>query len=143
VELFLGLLVLGESNAIAIALGIALFDALPFFGTGAIMVPWAALELLQGNYPLGVGLAILYAIVTLIRNIIEPKIISDKLGLNPIVSLVAIYLGFRTMGVLGMIFMPILVQILFALHQEGSFPLFHPFFPPADGKAADPPEQEL
>jgi len=123
-ELFVGLLLIGNSHALWIALGIAIFDALPFFGTGAIMIPWIVIELLQGNLSGAVPLAILYGIVTLVRNIIEPKIVSDKLGINPIVSLVSIYLGLKTMGVLGMIAMPILVQILLALHKAGMIVLY-------------------
>lgn len=124
VELSIGLMFLRTNNAIPIAAGIAVFDALPFFGTGAIMIPWCLIELLQGNYSYGFGLAILYAIVTVIRNIIEPKIVGDKLGLNPIVSLTAIYVGFKLFGVLGMIFMPILTQIVMELHNNGTIRLF-------------------
>lgn len=124
VELSVGLLFLRTQYAIPIAAGIAVFDALPFFGTGAIMIPWCLIELLQGNYTYGIGLAILYGVVTVIRNIIEPKVVGDKLGLNPIVSLTAIYLGFKLFGVLGMIVMPILTQITMELHKTGTIRLF-------------------
>lgn len=129
VELAAGLMILGRAGAIPIALGIAIFDALPFFGTGAIMIPWVIIELLQSNFSFALGLLILYGVVTLVRNIIEPKIVSDKLGINPIVSLVSIYLGLRTMGVLGMIIMPILVQILLALQKAGNIRPFWKFTP--------------
>lgn len=124
IELSVGLLALSTKNAIPIAAGIAIFDALPFFGTGAIMIPWLLIELLQANYRFAFGLAILYAIVTVIRNFIEPKVVGDKLGLNPIVSLSAIYLGFKLFGVLGMIVMPILTQIVMELHHKGTIRLF-------------------
>jgi sporulation integral membrane protein YtvI len=123
VELCIGLLVLQVEYAIPIAAGIAVFDAMPFFGTGAIVVPWAIIELLTGNYFLGFGLAIIYAVVFLVRQMIEPKIVGDRLGLNPIVSLTAIYLGFKLFGVLGMIFMPITTQIVIALHKNGTIRL--------------------
>lgn len=124
VELATGLLILRQKNAIPIAVGIAIFDALPFFGTGAIVIPWALIELIQMNFSFAIGLIILYAIIVLVRNIIEPKIVSDRLGLNPIVSLVSIYLGFKVFGVLGMVFMPIITQILLALHKNGSIRIF-------------------
>ncbi len=124
VEFAIGLLVLGQKNAIPIAVGIAIFDALPFFGTGAIVIPWVLVELVQGNYTFAVSLGILYGVVSVVRSLIEPKIVGDKLGLNPIVSLVAIYLGFKIFGVLGMIFMPILTQIILELHKKGSIKIF-------------------
>jgi sporulation integral membrane protein YtvI len=125
VELAIGLLLIQRSaTAIPIAAGIAIFDALPFFGTGAIMIPWVIVELIQGNFTAALGLGILYAIVTVIRNIIEPHIVGKKLGLNPIVSIVSIYLGFKIMGVLGMIFMPIIVQIIIELHNMGAIKIF-------------------
>jgi sporulation integral membrane protein YtvI len=126
VELTIGLLVLRTENAIFIALGIAVFDALPFFGTGAIMIPWALIELIQANYTFALGLGILYAIVTVVRNILEPHIVGQKLGLNPIVSIVAIYLGFKIFGIFGMIFMPIVTQIALELHKKSVIKLYNP-----------------
>jgi sporulation integral membrane protein YtvI len=131
-ELSIGLLVLRAPNAVLIAAGIAVFDALPLFGTGAIVIPWVITELVKGNFPFAAGLLILYALVTVIRNIIEPKIVGDKLGLNPIVSLVSIYLGFRLLGVFGMILMPILTQILLELHKRGKIRLFRFAVPAGD-----------
>ena len=93
-------------------------------GTGAIMIPWVIIELLQLNYRYALGLAIVYGVVTLVRNIIEPKVVGDQLGLNPIVSLMAIYLGYRLFGVIGMITFPMLMQILLALHKNGSIKIF-------------------
>lgn len=124
ITLSIGLLAIRTQNAIPIALGIAVFDALPFFGTGAIMIPWCLVELLQGNYKYAFGLLIVYAIITFLRNIIEPKVVGDKLGLNPIVSLSSIYLGLKVFGVLGMIFMPIVTQIVMELHHKGTIRLF-------------------
>jgi sporulation integral membrane protein YtvI len=123
IEVSIALLVLRVNYAIPVALGIAIFDMMPFFGTGAIVIPWGIIELLTGNYTLGIGLLVLYAIVLVVRQIIEPKIVGDKLGLNPIVSLTAIYLGFKLFGVLGMIFMPITTQIVMTLHKNGTIRL--------------------
>ena len=119
VELSIGLSVLGVRNAIPIAFGISMFDILPVLGTGGIVLPLAVFSLLTKNYFLGIGLLVLYAAVTIIRNFIEPKIIGDQLGLNPIVTIISIYLGFVWIGVGGMILMPITVQILLTLHRKG------------------------
>lgn len=124
VELSIGFLILGLDNPFGKAAMIAVFDALPVFGTGGIMIPWIILELLQGNFSMAVGLAILYVIVTVIRNLIEPKVVGDQLGLNSVVSLISIYLGYRLLGVIGMILFPILAQILVALHQNGTIRLY-------------------
>ena len=123
-EISIVLLFLRQPNAIAIAAGIAVFDALPFFGTGAIVLPWAFIELVRGEVPFALGLVVLYLIVFFVRQAIEPKIVGDNLGLNPVVSLCSIYLGFKLIGVLGMIIMPITTQILLALHKRGSIRIF-------------------
>ena len=124
VEVSIGLSFLRVQNAILIALIIAVFDILPVLGTGAIVIPWAIIECFKGNFALALGLIILYAIVTVVRNIVEPKIVGDKLGLNPIVSLTSIYLGFQLIGFPGMIVMPMLTQILLQLHRRGKLRLF-------------------
>lgn len=124
VELSIGLTVLRVENSIGIALLIAIFDALPVLGTGGIMIPWAVISLLQGQYFLALGLAIVYALVALIRSVIEPRIVGAHLGLHPLVTICAIYLGFRLMGVVGMILAPITVQILVGLHRSGFIKLW-------------------
>ncbi|MDR2909537.1 MAG: sporulation integral membrane protein YtvI [Oscillospiraceae bacterium] len=118
-ELSAGFLFLRVPNSILVALGIAVFDALPILGTGGVMIPWIALTLLVGDYPLALGLAILYAIVSVVRNIIEPRIIGNQLGLNPLVTLMAIFIGFKLFGVIGMIISPIIFQIITGLHRSG------------------------
>lgn len=123
-ELCVGFFILRVDNPVGLAALIALFDALPLLGTGGIMIPWIIIELLGQDYSLALGLAILYAVVTVIRNLIEPKVVGDQLGLNPVVSLVAIYLGYRVLGVIGMVLFPILAQILILLHKHGMIRLY-------------------
>jgi len=122
--LAVGMLILGVENALLIAVGIAIMDALPVIGTGTVLIPWTIIELIRGNFPLALGLIILYLIITITRNIVEPKIVGDNLGLNPIVALMAIYLGLRLFGIFGMIMMPIVTQIILELHRRGKFKLF-------------------
>ena len=124
IELAIGLSIIKGSNPIGMALGIAIFDALPVFGTGGIMIPWIIIELLSGNYALAGGSLILYIIITIMRNILEPKILGSQLGINPIVVLLAVLIGGRLLGVLGMIFFPITAYVLTVLHDAGKIKLY-------------------
>lgn len=124
IELSIGLTVLGQKNSIGIAALIAIFDMLPVFGTGGIMIPWILILLVNGDFTMALGMAVLYGIVTLVRNLIEPKIVGDQLGLPPLVTLIAIYVGFKTMGVLGMILLPILLQVGISLQRSGHIRLW-------------------
>ncbi len=124
VELAVGLLIIGVDNAVGIAFGIAIFDVLPVFGTGGIVIPWIVIDFIVGNTFQAVGLLVMYGIITVVRNFVEPKVVGDQLGLDPVVSIIAIYLGFVWFGVFGMIIMPIAVQIACSLHREGTITLY-------------------
>ena len=124
VELVIGLKILGVSHFILIAAGIAILDALPVFGTGTILIPWTIIKLINGEYQLAFGLFILYIVITLVRQLLEPRVVGTSLGINPIVSIVSIYFGFKTLGVIGMIAMPMIVQIIIELNNRGAIHLF-------------------
>ncbi|MCL2392484.1 MAG: sporulation integral membrane protein YtvI [Oscillospiraceae bacterium] len=119
-----GLLIAGIQNAVGMAIVIAFIDLLPVFGAGTIMIPWVIIELIQGNINYAIGIAIVYIIVTVVRNVLSPKIVGDQLGLNPIISLLSIYVGFRLLGIVGMIFFPIIIQIFVAMQNKGSLRLY-------------------
>ncbi len=123
-ELSIGLSVLGIENAVGLAALIAVADVLPVIGTGGVLIPWAIWALVTQNYFLAVGLVVLYAVVLVVRNFAEPKIVGDQLGLNPVVTLIAIYIGYRIMGVGGMILLPIITTILVGLHKAGKLKLW-------------------
>ena len=123
-ELTLGFYILNIDAPLPKALGIAIFDAFPVFGTGGILIPWLLTELLQGNLTASIGLAVLYAMISFIRYILEPKIVGDQLGMNPIVSLVAIYCGYRLFGIIGMITFPLLAHIIIVLNKKGLLKLY-------------------
>jgi sporulation integral membrane protein YtvI len=106
-QAFIGLAVLGVPYAFLLALLIAAVDFLPLLGTGVILIPWGIISLLLGQVKLGIGLLILYGVTTLIRQVLEPKLIGDGLGLHPLVSLLAMYAGLRLFGVGGMILAPL------------------------------------
>ena len=112
VELAIGFLLIGLPNAIPIALGIAVFDMIPVFGTGGIMVPWIIIAFLNGNTTLGIQLLVIYGVVTLVRNVMEPKIVGQKLGLNTVLALFVMFVGLQVFGIIGMIFAPILTVMV-------------------------------
>jgi sporulation integral membrane protein YtvI len=120
-ELLAGLTLLRLPNAVIVAAGIALLDALPVIGSGTALVPWAIVELLRGNIFFGVGLVLLWGVILFVKSTLEPKLVGDRLGLNPIVALTAIFIGYRLFGFAGMILMPITAHILITLYKNGSF----------------------
>jgi sporulation integral membrane protein YtvI len=124
VELTIGFSILGIESAIAIAFLIAIFDILPVAGTGGIMVPWTIFTFLEGKSQLGFGLLILYLVVTVIRNIIEPKIIGDQVGLHPLITLIAMFIGLQLFGVAGLFGLPITLAILNGLHRSNKIVLY-------------------
>ncbi len=90
------------------ALGTCLLDAFPVLGTGTILIPWALIGFLQGNTPRAVGLLGIYTVITLIRSTLEPKLVGQHLGLDPLVTLICLYAGYKLWGLGGMILAPLL-----------------------------------
>jgi sporulation integral membrane protein YtvI len=117
----IGLLILRVEYAITIAIIIGLVDLLPYLGTGAVFVPWIIYIFLTGNYALTIGLAVLYIIVVVQRQVMEPKILSSNIGLDPLATLVALFVGFKLFGFLGLILGPVILVIINALQTAGVF----------------------
>ncbi len=111
-ELLLGFLLLRQRYALLLALLITALDALPVFGTGTALVPWAAGALLFGSPPRAIALLALYLCALLTRSVLEPKLLSARSGLPPLASLAAMYLGFCSFGVAGMVLFPVLLLLL-------------------------------
>lgn len=124
VELSIGLTLIGIHNAILIALFISIFDILPVLGTGGIMIPWAIITALQQNYSLAIGLLAVYLVITVIRNIIEPKIVGSQIGLHPVITLISMFVGAKLFGVLGLFGFPITLSLLRHLNDTGIIKLF-------------------
>jgi len=103
-----GFLLLRIAHAPLWAALIALVDALPLLGTGLILVPWALVCLLQGSHIRAVGLLGTYAVAALLRSVLEPRFIGKQLGLDPLVTLLALYAGYRLWGFGGMILAPLI-----------------------------------
>lgn len=121
VIVLIGLLILRVDYAITIALVSMIADILPYLGTGIVFVPWIIYEFVAGNVGLAVGLGILYAVVVVQRQVMEPKILSSSIGLNPLATLVALFVGFKLFGFLGLIAGPVSLVIITALNRARVF----------------------
>lgn len=119
VESAIGLSLLKINNAIGISLIIAFVDILPVLGTGTILIPWAAIKLFDGNLPIGIGLIVLYIIITVIRQTLGPRVVADSIGLYPLLTLVAMFLGVKYFGAIGLLGLPIVMTVVVKLHEEG------------------------
>ncbi len=120
VELSIGLSILKVSHPILFAFIIAIFDILPVLGTGGIMIPWAILSLFRGDFTRALGLLVVYIAITVIRNVVEPKIVGGQLGLHPVVTLASMFVGVQLLGVVGLFGFPITLSLLLYLNRNGS-----------------------
>ena len=124
-EMFVGLTVLrligvysGEYVA-TVAVIVALIDIFPVLGTGTILIPWAIISFINGQVGMGIGLLVLYAVITVIRQIVEPKLVAANLGLQPIVTIMCMYIGLQLFGVLGIFITPLLVTMVKLMNDRG------------------------
>lgn len=118
VIMFVGFWLLGNGNPLLPAALITVVDAFPILGVGTVLIPWAVICLLQQNIAKGVGLLAIYGIVWLVRSILEPKLIGKGLGLDPLVTLIAIYAGWKLWGIPGMLLAPILALTVSQVMHE-------------------------
>lgn len=119
VEVFVGLALIGVENAAVIASLIALFDFMPILGSGMILLPWTIFTLIQGKIGRGMGLLVLWLVVVIARQIIEPRIVSKRVGLYPLVTLFFMWLGLKIFGGVGMLALPVIVLIIKDLYESG------------------------
>ena len=110
--------ILGIEKPVLRALLVSLVDALPVLGVGTVLIPWAAIELLQRNFYVGFGILIGYAAVMIIRNFLEPKIIGDQIGINPIFTLLSMFLGLKISGVSGLILFPLALTVVVEYYRD-------------------------
>lgn len=121
---FIGLFILDRKYALVISIGIAVLDALPIFGSGALLIPWGIYSFIVGDVVVGVGLLSVYALIVVMRQVIEPKVLSSQIGVYALVTLMAMYIGLKTMGVIGMIVGPVVVVMIKTLQTLGIIPPF-------------------
>lgn len=119
--MFIGFSLLGVKYAIVLALLFAFLDFLPFFGTAITIVPWAIYEFLGGKYKMAIVLLVLYAVTQLVRQVIQPKLVGDEVGLKALPTLVLIYIGYRIGSVWGMILAVPIGMILINMYHAGAF----------------------
>ncbi len=115
--ILIGLVIMNYLNynikyPLLVALGIGFIDALPLVGSGTVMVPWAVISALNGDLRLAISLLILFATILIVRQFLEPKIVSSQIGIHPIFTLIAMYTGYKFIGVIGMLIGPIILIIL-------------------------------
>ncbi len=120
VELSIGLSILKVNHPILVAFCIAIFDILPVVGTGGIVIPWALVEFIRGDFTMGFGLLVIYVIITVIRNIVEPKFVGGQLGLHPVVTLASMFAGVQMFGAVGLFGFPIGLSLLRYLNDNGT-----------------------
>ncbi len=118
IELLLGFLILRVDHAIILALMISVIDILPILGVGTVLIPWAAVSFLMGNSFRALGLLIIMAVIFLLRQPIESKVIGRGAGIHPIFALAAVYTGFRISGIFGMIIAPTILTAACVMWQE-------------------------
>jgi sporulation integral membrane protein YtvI len=124
VELSIGFWILGVPNPFLIGLVVAIVDIMPILGTGTILIPWSVISLIMGNTTMGIGMLVLYIFITVVRQILEPKIVGQQIGLHPIVTLMLMYVGAQLMGILGLLILPIMTTILVKLNKDGNIHIF-------------------
>lgn len=118
---FIGLTFIGIKHAPLIALGIALIDALPIFGPATVYVPWVLSMAIVGDFATAISLLALYLVVTLTRQMCEPKVVGQQIGIYPLITLLSMYTGLKTLGILGLILGPltvITIKTMYQLHTD-------------------------
>lgn len=130
-ELFLGLSILrltglfDGSHILIISFIIACIDIIPVLGTGTIMIPWSVYSFVTGNIGMGIGLLIIYATITVIRQFIEPKLVAGQVGISPVVTIISMFIGIKIFGAIGIFILPFIVIIINLLNEEGIIHLFN------------------
>lgn len=119
--LVVGFAVLGIRYFVLVAFLISFLDFLPFFGTGTAMIPWGIYKFLMGDYRTAIILVVLYAITQIIRQLLQPKLVGDSVGMNPLVTLLLLYVGYRLGSVFGMILSVPIGMVLINMLQAGAF----------------------
>jgi len=112
-----GLLIIGNQYALFVGLLFAILDFLPIIGTGAVLIPWALISLAMGNLHQAIGLGIIYGVITITRQVLQPKILGDQMGAHPLASLMSIFIGFRMFGLLGLVIGPSLLMVFIAIFE--------------------------
>jgi sporulation integral membrane protein YtvI len=123
-ELSIGFFIMKIPSPFLIGGIVAIVDVLPILGTGAVLLPWMVIAFIFGNNTIGFGMLILYIIITVVRQSLEPKIVGQQIGLHPVVTLTCIFVGAQLLGVVGLLAFPVAATILKKMNDEGTIHLF-------------------
>lgn len=124
IQLSIGLTIFNIPNAITLAVIFSMLDVLPAIGVGGLLIPWSIIEFIKGNYDLAIGLLVIYGIISIVRSILEPKVIGKQIGLNPLITLTSMFLGAEILGFFGIFIFPIIATIIKYLNDSGTLKLF-------------------
>lgn len=124
VELCIGLLILRVDYAIYLAILTTVLDVLPLIGVGGILVPWAVIEIFKGDIVLGVGFLILWGVIYIVRSIMEPRVVSGQVGLHPLLTLTAMFAGYKLFGIIGFVIAPLTVLLVKYLNEKGKIKFY-------------------
>jgi len=116
-----GLWIIGIKNALSIGLLFGFVDLVPYVGVGVTMIPWIAYSFIAGDWQLGSKLTILYGVILVVRQLSEPKVLASSVGLDPLPTLIAMFVGLKLFGILGLILGPVTVVVLMACHRANVF----------------------
>ncbi|MDF2801527.1 MAG: hypothetical protein K0S61_1430 [Anaerocolumna sp.] len=119
--LFIGFEILKVKYSFLLAFGVAFLDFLPFFGTGAIIWPWAIVDFLLGNYFRAISLLVMYLICQIVKQVLQPKMVGDSIGISPFATLVFMFIGYQFLDVIGMIVGIPIGMVIISLYRVGIF----------------------
>ena len=120
VELSIGFLLLDVPYAVGAALLVAIIDIMPILGTGLVLIPWAIIAAILGSFKMAVGVALLYVVMLVVRNIVEPKLVGQQMGLHPLATLISMFVGLQLFGIVGLFGFPITLSLLLKLKKSSS-----------------------
>jgi len=137
-----GLIIIGNQYAFVLGLVFAVLDFIPMLGPALILLPWAIISFITGDVHIGVGLLIIYSVITIVRQIVQPKILGDRMGVHPLASIMAMFIGFRIFGILGFVIGPTLLIVYIGIKEENKPIPETPEYNPASTDVAVEEEQE-
>lgn len=118
-ELVLGFLILRVPYPAVLGVLVAFIDLMPILGTGLILLPWALISAITGKLLFAFGILMLYIVITIIRNIVEPKLVGKQIGLHPLATLISMFVGLQLFGIIGMFILPVTLSIIVQLRRDG------------------------
>lgn len=121
VIMFAGFEIMQVDYSFLIALGIAFLDFLPVFGTGAVLWPWAIIDMITGRYVQAIGFVVIYFICQIVKQLLQPKMVGDSIGMHPLLALLSMYIGYKLYGVIGMIIFIPVGMVLVNMYKIGMF----------------------